>query len=520
MLMPAVPARRLVLPLVVLMVGLSACSGSLAQPSAAQVIEPWTGVIEQPAITPTPTPTEPPQPSLFPGPVGAGTTRPTPTPDAARSAPAFRTTSDVHYVGPGDTLNGIAYRYGVGVQQLMQANGLFDPNFLAVGQQLFVPASEPLPAGPSLKLLPDSELVYGPSASYFNTRQTVSGYGGALDGYREEVEGELLSGDEIVELVARRYSVHPKLLLAVLEYSAGWVTQPQVSPAQRQFPVGLLDMTREGMFSQVSWAADQLNAGFYLWRAGWAGPYLFPDGRVAPPGTGINAATAGVQYLYAQLHPYDAWQQVVGPQGFLAVYQHLFGDPFDWAVEPLVPDALVQPPLQLPFERGAVWSFTSGPHGAWGGGSAWAALDFAPPGFALGCVWSDAWITAVADGEVVRTDLGVVIQDLEGDGFEGLGWSIVYLHVDGRERVEQGVRLAAGDRIGHPSCEGGVSNGTHLHLARKYNGVWIEADGGLPFEMDGWQSAGTGVEYDGTLISGQGVLEACSCRDEGNQISR
>jgi hypothetical protein len=92
--------------------------------------------------------------------------------------------------------------------------------------------------------------------------------------------------------------------------------------------------------------------------------------------------------------------------------------------------------------------------------------------------------------------------------------------VDGRERVEQGVRLAAGDRIGHPSCEGGVSNGTHLHLARKYNGVWIEADGGLPFEMDGWQSAGTGVEYDGTLISGQGVLEACSCRDEGNQISR
>jgi len=518
--MPAVPARRLVTPLLAIVVSLSACTGGAARPSEARVIAPWTGVIGPSQATAPLIPTDLPEPTLFQGPALDGQPRPSPTPDVVRAPPVFRTESDTHFVGPGDTLNAIAYRYAVGVQQLMEANGIFDPNFLAVGQQLYVPASQPLPAGPSLKLLPDSELVYGPSASYFDTLQAIADRAGALQTYREEVEGELLSGGQIVELVAHRYSVHPKLLLAVLEYSAGWLTQPQVSAAQRQFPVGLLDLTREGLFSQISWAADQLNAGFYLWRAGWNGPYLFPDGRVAPPGPGINAATAGVQHLFAQLQPYDAWQGVVGPDGFIATYRDLFGDPFDWAVEPLIPADLAQPALQLPFEDGAVWSFTSGPHGAWGSGSAWAALDFAPPGFALGCVWSDAWVTAVGDGEVIRTDLGVVVQDLDGDGFEGLGWSITYLHIDSRDRVEPGDRLEAGDRIGHPSCEGGVSNGTHLHLARKYNGVWIEADGSLPFVMDGWRSAGTGIEYDGTLISPLGVLEACSCRNDGNQINR
>jgi LasA protease len=121
---------------------------------------------------------------------------------------------------------------------------------------------------------------------------------------------------------------------------------------------------------------------------------------------------------------------------------------------------------------------------------------------------------------VVRTDLGIVVQDLDGDGHEGTGWDILYLHVESRDRVAQGADLAAGDRIGHPSCEGGVSNGTHLHMARKYNGVWISADGSLPFAMDDWVSAGTGVEYDGTMTRNGVVLEACSCRDESNQIAR
>ena len=80
--------------------------------------------------------------------------------------------------------------------------------------------------------------------------------------------------------------------------------------------------------------------------------------------------------------------------------------------------------------------------------------------------------------------------------------------------------LQTGDRIGHPSCEGGVSQGTHTHFARKYNGEWIAADGPIPFVLDGWVSQGLGSEYDGTLNRGGESLEACDCRGPDNQISR
>jgi LasA protease len=80
--------------------------------------------------------------------------------------------------------------------------------------------------------------------------------------------------------------------------------------------------------------------------------------------------------------------------------------------------------------------------------------------------------------------------------------------------------LKAGDRIGHPSCEGGVSNGTHVHLARRFNGEWIPADGSLPFVLDGWVSLGTGVEYNGYLSKDGEMVEAWDSRKPENQISR
>jgi hypothetical protein len=83
-----------------------------------------------------------------------------------------------------------------------------------------------------------------------------------------------------------------------------------------------------------------------------------------------------------------------------------------------------------------------------------------------------------------------------------------------------GSTVHAGDRLGHPSCEGGFSTGIHVHLARKYNGEWIPADSWLPFNLDGWISAGNGQQYEGTLSRGGEVLEACSCRADFNQVSR
>jgi hypothetical protein len=78
--------------------------------------------------------------------------------------------------------------------------------------------------------------------------------------------------------------------------------------------------------------------------------------------------------------------------------------------------------------------------------------------------------------------------------------------------------VKVGDRIGHPSCEGGVSNGTHVHFARRYNGVWISADGALPFDLEGWISSGDGVEYDGWLSRDGKTIEAWDRRLPENQI--
>ena len=239
-----------------------------------------------------------------------------------------------------------------------------------------------------------------------------------------------------------------------------------------------------------------------------------------PPSPRLNAGTAGVQHFYSLLLGRSDWEKAVGVNGLFATYQSLFGYPFDLAVEPLIPNGLKQPKFQLPFEPGVAWSFTGGPHGGWGTGSGWAAIDFAPPGDALGCVQNDAWAVAITDGVILRAQDGEVIEDLDGDGIEQTGWSILYMHTETRDRVKPGTKVKAGDRIGHPSCEGGVSNGTHTHLARRYNGEWIPADGAIPFNLDGWISKGNGVEYDGWLTRDGKSIEAWDGRRDENQISR
>jgi LysM repeat protein len=444
----------------------------------------------------------------------------TPTPDPARVMPPLRTETVVHIVQPGESVGSIAALYSVGPGLILSANGLSNPNYLYIGQALVVPPPIAVEAGPAFKIIPDSELVYGPASSLSDTREAATAWNGYLNHYAEEVEGRVLDGPAIVRLVAERYSVNPRLLLTVLDYQGGWLTHADVTAERASYPMGYVRTGYEGLFSQLSWAANELNEGYYHWRAGWSGPFVLMDGSAIPPGPGINAGTAALDWLFAALYPEHSWRLVVDQGGFYQTYLTLFGIPFDYAVEPLYSEDLAQPPLELPIEEGTEWSFTSGPHSAWGTGAAWAALDFAPPGDALGCVQSNEWVVASAAGRVVRADQGEVILDLDGDGLEQTGWVILYMHIESRDRVRAGDVLQAGDRIGHPSCEGGVSNGTHVHIARRYNGEWIPADGEIPFNLGGWVSAGYGMEYNGTLTRDGIVLEACACRAGGNQVWR
>jgi murein DD-endopeptidase MepM/ murein hydrolase activator NlpD len=137
----------------------------------------------------------------------------------------------------------------------------------------------------------------------------------------------------------------------------------------------------------------------------------------------------------------------------------------------------------------------------------------------MGCAISAQWVTAVANGFIVRASDGAVMEDLDGDGYEQTGWDVLYMHMAAQDRVETGAYVYTGDRIGHPSCEGGIANAAHLHLARKYNGEWIPADGSLPFVIGGWTSSGNGIEYDGYLKRGTSTLEAAEGISDLNQIS-
>ncbi len=450
----------------------------------------------------------------------ANGTNTTPTPDFPHPLPTQRNVLDEYTVVPGDTLGTIASAYGISLSALMEANGLNESSLLTVGMVLDIPPIETDPnPGSSVKLIPDSELVYGPASINFDVEEFVQAQGGYLASYAQDVNGEYLTGTQIVERVSQSYSVNPRLLLALLEYRAGWVKDP--TPQNVDYPLGYSEPYYAGLYRQLTWTANNLNRGYYLWKANAISTVPLSDGTYVPLNATINAGTAGVQYFLSLFNSRPFWDYDVGELGLLQTYNDLFGYPFDRAIEGLIPPNLTQPSMQLPFEPGAIWSYTGGPHGGWDSGSGWAALDFAPPGEELGCFSSDAWVVAVANGWIVRARDGAVVQDLDNDGYEQTGWNVLYMHIETRDRVPANTYLYAGEPIGHASCEGGFSNGTHIHLARKYNGEWISADGDLPFNLEGWISSGTGYEYDGYLTRGDIVLEALEGRFEGlNQISR
>jgi LasA protease len=444
----------------------------------------------------------------------------TPTPDSPHQLPPPREFVDQYTVQSGDTLGSIAQKYGITLDVLMQANDLNESSVLLVGVVLNIPpvVTDPNP-GSSFKIIPDSELVYGPASVGFDLDSFLQSKGGYLANYVQDVGGEYLNGSQIIMRVAENYSVNPRLLVALLEYRSGWVTN--AFPTEVDYPLGNYEAYYAGLYRQAAWAADNLNRGYYLWRANAIASLPLSDGAYIPLDPTINAGTIGLQYFFSLYSDRATWDLDVSARGFFQTYNLLFGYPFDYDIASLLPPNLTQPPMQLPFEPGVTWSFTGGPHGGWDTGSAWAALDFAPPIEGLGCAPSDMWDVAVADGYIVRAEDGAVIQDLDNDGYEQTGWTVLYMHVESRDRVEAGTYVYAGDRIGRPSCEGGISNATHLHLARRYNGEWIPADGNLPFNLDGWISSGNGIYYDGFLTRGGVQLQAEEGVFEGiNLISR
>jgi LasA protease len=434
----------------------------------------------------------------------------------------------LYYTQAADTLPAVAVRFGVQPGSITSTESIPDTSFLRPGQLLIIPRQgssvdlENMTA-PDL-LLPDSEVVYSPSAADFDIAAFVNAAGGKLSTYSEWHQSTgYASGAQVIQRVALENSVNPRLLLSLLEYQSGWVYGQSSHDQGDDYPLGYIDPRKKGLFRQLVEAVNQLSTGYYAWREGRLDTLTFPDGtslRMAPP---LNAGTAALQYYFAQRKQGQEWLNALSTEiGLPAVHMAMFGD--YWArariVEPLYPPDIHQPPLTLPFQRNWVWAFTGGPHGAWERDGAFAALDFAPGSTEPGCVRSMAWVVAVTDGLVTRSGNGVVVLDLDGDGYEQTGWVIVYLHVSTEDRIPVGSWVSTGDQLGHPSCEGGISTGTHVHIARKYNGEWIPAAGPLPFNLGGWIAQPSNEAYKGTLVRDEITVTAATSASQKTFITR
>ena len=287
--------------------------------------------------------------------------------------------------------------------------------------------------------------------------------------------------------------------------------------------MGQVDLDKKGLLHQLKWTVNQLSLGYYGWREGRISEIQFQDGITARLAPGLNAGTAALQYYFAQVFDSQGWLAAMNPEtGFPAVYHAMFGNPWSCAlgVEPLFPPDLTQPNLELPFLIGPVWSYTGGPHGAWERDGSWAAIDFAPASTVSGCYDSDAWVTASAAGKIVRSERGIVALDLDGDGFEQTGWVVVYLHIPKSDRAELGSIVNQGDFLGHPSCESGYATGTHVHMARKFNGEWMTANGPIPFVLTGWQVHEGSKAYLGTLTRDGDIVTASQVGASPSKIVR
>lgn len=416
----------------------------------------------------------------------------------------------LYTVAPGDTLSGIAIRHGLSPENLMDLNGLTDPDSLQVGQVIHIHLA-PERDGPATPIVPDSELVRGPAYLGFDIRDFLSGLGSPLLDYSETVEGVTMDGAVMVERISRQFSVGPRVLLAFLEARSGQVSGRMPLVTLDSYPAGMEDSTRAGLWRQLNWLADRLNGAYYDLRTRRNRVMTLRDGlRLGAP-EGLNAGSFAVDRVLGLL---STEAELAGAQaGFEAAYAGLFGDPWSGARPALDLATLTFPALTLPWPVGDTWWMTGGPHGGWANGSAWAALDFVPDEEARGCAVSSAWVTAVGDGVVLEGETGQLFLDLDGDGMRETGPVVMYLHLAADGRAAPGSRSRAGDRLGHPSCEGGVSTASHLHIARLYDGEWLAAGGDPPFALGRWTAWGSPTVYDGGLQSSDGIRrEACECR--------
>ncbi len=202
----------------------------------------------------------------------------------------------------GDTLKSIAIHFNTTVQEILSANNFIPPDATTMppGMPVKIPIYYQPFWGSQYQIIPDSLFINGPAQIDFNTASFVSRQTGWLNGYEEYAFDDNRSGAEIVDHVAKNFSISPQLLLSLMEYQAGALSVSQLPEQARQYPLGYHDYQHKGLYLQLVWAANLLNNGYYSWRNGNLIEFDHLDGKQERPDPWQNAGSVALQYFFRE----------------------------------------------------------------------------------------------------------------------------------------------------------------------------------------------------------------------------
>ncbi|HET7397431.1 MAG TPA: LysM peptidoglycan-binding domain-containing protein [Intrasporangium sp.] len=184
---------------------------------------------------------------IFPGqrltiPGAGAPSAPAPAP-ASPAAPAGL----VHVVRGGDTMVGIADRYGVTLTKLLAANRLPNPRMIYAGQRITIPtaAAKPTAAGTSSAPTPTSANTF---AGYTFSDATVRAANASRAALAARPVPSRAETAAMIRRTALRHGVDPRLALAVSWQESGW--------NQRAVSVANAIGTMQVMPTSGTWASE------------------------------------------------------------------------------------------------------------------------------------------------------------------------------------------------------------------------------------------------------------------------
>ena len=404
----------------------------------------------------------------------------------------------------GDTLQALAARFNTTEREIREANPILPEHVttLPQGLPMQIPIYYRSSWGSSFKILADAQFVNGPADKGFTARSYTDRQPGWFKYFNVWADSRNLRGGELIDYISDVYSVSPRLLLAVLQYLTNALTDPAYRNDFNDKSVLRIPGERyKSLSGQLNQLAEFFNEHYYSYKAGDFTEYELQDGTLVRIDPWLNACSAALQAYFAEYFTPEEYYHAIGPDGFVKLYKEMFGDfPPVEEYPAHLPGSLEQIELRLPFKDGEAWTYTGGPHTAWGSMHPYAAIDFAPPTNQHGCFVSYAEVIAPHSGTIVRTGTGMAMLDMDEDGDERTGWVMLFLHLKTESILPVGTHVEMGDVMGHPSCDGGTSSGTHVHLARKYNGEWMPAGSGvIPLNLDNWITEAGDIKYQGKM---------------------